>query len=253
MVYIAGLNIHDILARSPLSHQTGVEGIVWWTTVAGVVRTVRRHANGQFHHPHTRRALPTEAGKTGIPEPPNAEKNIGHKPPVPLLVKILSPVAHGFIILAPLAYIIGTGIDRLNQPEWFSNWALPDGEDYFGFGGFAAVRTISSVVNLAVYSLWKRAANEARRVALNPDPTFPQEGPYSIIRHPVSAATLLSQVTYALMWWNTIPLMGLGVTAAYLAASLPYEEKLKEADILTGAEYARYKQRVPYKVIPYVW
>jgi hypothetical protein len=34
---------------------------------------------------------------------------------------------------------------------------------------------------------------------------------------------LLGQATYALMWWNTLPLIGLGVTAAYLAAALPYE------------------------------
>lgn len=162
MVYIAGLNINDILARSPVSHATGVEGIVWWTTVAGVVRAVRRHTGKQFHHPHTRRALPTDVGKTGVAEPHDA-LNIGHKPSPPLLVKILSPVAHGFIILTPLAYIIGTGIEKLNQPEWFSNWALPDGEDYVGFGGLAAIRTISSIVNLTVYSLWKRSANEVRR------------------------------------------------------------------------------------------
>jgi hypothetical protein len=164
-MYLAGLDIHDLLARSPVSHATGVEGIVWWTTVAGVVRTVRRHTGKGAHHPHTRRVLPTDEAMTGIPQPVDAKLsvNIGQKPPTPLLVKILSPLAHGFIIVTPLVYIIGTGIEKLNQPEWFTNWALPDGEDYVGFGGLAAVRTIASIANYSVFSLWKRASKELRR------------------------------------------------------------------------------------------
>ncbi|KAI0699118.1 hypothetical protein BC835DRAFT_598107 [Cytidiella melzeri] len=253
-MYIAGLDIHDLLARSPVSHTTGVEGIVWWTTVAGLVRTVRRHTGKGVHHPHTRRTLPTDVGKTGVPEPQGLrDLNIGQQPPPPLLLKVLSPIAHAFIILTPVAYVVGTGIGKLNQPEWFSNWALPDGEDYVGFGGLAAVRSIACVVNYSVFSWWKRSSNELRRAGINPEPIFPQEGPYSVVRHPMSSAMLLAQATYALMWWNTLPLVGLGITAAYLAVSLPFEEELNEADVITGASYTRYKQRVQYKVIPYVW
>ncbi|KAI0345753.1 hypothetical protein BDW22DRAFT_1353339 [Trametopsis cervina] len=252
-MYFAGLDIHELLARSPISHATGVEGIVWWTTVAGVVRTVRRHTGKGAHHPHTRGALSTDVGDTGVPSPFNDNKNIGKKAPTPLLVKILSPLAHGFIVLTPVAYVLGTGIQRLNQPEWFYNWALPDAEDYIGFGGLAAVRTIACVINYGVFSWWKKSSQELRRAALGPEPTVPQNGPYSVVRHPMSSAILLGQATYALMWWNTIPLVGLGITAAYLAASLPYEEELKESDILTGAEYTRYKQRVTSRVIPYIW
>ena len=52
-MYIAGLDIHDILRRSPLSHAQGVEGIMWLTTLAGVVRAARRARKGALsHHCH---------------------------------------------------------------------------------------------------------------------------------------------------------------------------------------------------------
>jgi len=252
-MYIAGLDVHDLLARSPLSHAQGVEGIVWWTTLAGVLRAVRRHTGKGAHHPNTRRILPTDVGKTGVPAPLHDTKNIGYKPSPPILVKILSPLAHGFIILTPVVYLLGTGFGRLEQPEWFSNWSLMDGEDAFGFGGLATIRTLACIVNYGALNLWKQASREIRRASLSPEPSLPQDGPYSIVRHPMSSAILLGQATYALMWWNTVPLVGLGITAAYLAASLPHEEEVIEADILTGAEYARYKKRVTSKVIPYIW
>lgn len=158
-MYIAGLDIHDILRRSPLTHNQGVEGIVWLTTLAAVVRAARRHAKGA-HHPNTRRALSMDMGKTGIPSPTG--ENIGHKPAPPLLVKILSPVAHGVIIVTPLMYLVGTAWGRLEQPEWFSNWALPD-IGALSFGQLAALRTAACAINYGALYLWKRASHEIRR------------------------------------------------------------------------------------------
>lgn len=160
-MYFAGLDIHDVLRRSPLTHSQGVESIVWLTTLAGVVRAARRHARGA-HHPNTRQHLSADVGKTGVPSPlPELGKNIGHKPPPPLLVKILSPVAHGAILLSPAVYLIGTALCRLEQPEWFANWSLLDRD--LSAGTKAALRTLACLINYGALILWKRASIEIRR------------------------------------------------------------------------------------------
>lgn len=161
-MYIAGLDIHDVLRRSPLTHSQGVEGIVWLTTLAAVVRAARRHAKGA-HHPNTRHQFSTDVGKTGILSPPSLTgTNIGHKPAPPLLVKIISPVAHGVIMGLPLVYLAGTAWCKLYQPEWFSNWALPD-VDALSFGQLATLRTVACAINYGALYLWKRASYEMRR------------------------------------------------------------------------------------------
>jgi len=260
MPYIAGLdNIHDLLRRLPISHDQGVESLVWVTTLAGVLHGARRHSKGS-------RAV---SGKgsigTGV-SAPNDGKNIGQKPPRPLLLKVLGPLAHGAIMITPVAYIVGTAWGRMEQPEWLSNWSLPHPE--LTVGWFAGLRTLACVVNIGALYLLKKTRKQLKaavrsygvnfaglRVYVEGESIQPTKGPYSIIRHPMSAAILLCQASYAVMWWNYIPVGSLALSTAYFLVSLPYEERVKEGDLTSGTslEYASYKKQVRYRLIPYVW
>ncbi|EKM51489.1 uncharacterized protein PHACADRAFT_164835 [Phanerochaete carnosa HHB-10118-sp] len=249
MVYIAGLNVYEILCRSPVSHAQGVESVVWLTTFAGVYRGFRNHAKGHRHRLHAKHGLPQTNLDTGIPQAPGA--NIGVKPPTPFLVKFLSPVVHAAIIVTPTVYLVSTAWGSMEQPEWFSNWALPDLD--LEVGPFATLRTLACVANYGLLYILKRTRQQIHAASTPEKPSIPQEGPYSFVRHPMAAATLLGQVTYALMWWNTIPLAAAATTAVYLTFQLPHEEHVKETDLLTGTQYSEYKKRVTSRLIPYVW
>ncbi|GJE97185.1 hypothetical protein PsYK624_133980 [Phanerochaete sordida] len=248
MVYIAGIDLQDCLRNSGISHAQGVEGIVWFTTFAGVFRGFASHARTHRHR-HPKHGLPHSSSDTGVPQAPG--HNIGEQQPAPLVARVLSPVVHAAIILTPTVYVVGTAWGAMEQPEWFSNWALPDTD--LGVGPYAALRTLACVANFGLLYVLRRTTQEIRAAAASEKPSIPQEGPYSVVRHPQAAATLLSQVTYALMWWNSIPLASAAAGALYLAYHLPHEEHLKETDLLTGTQYVEYKKRVTSRLIPYIW
>lgn len=245
MVYLAGLDIHDLLRKLPLSHSQGVEGLVWLTTFAGVYRGFRSHSK-------THRRLHGKHGsETGVSAPHADAGNIGERPPVPLLVKLLSPVVHVAIVITPAVYLVGTAYYRLEQPEWFSNWSLPDAG--LTVGKFAALRTVACVANYGVLYLLKRVKQQIHVAAAAEKPTIPEEGPYSVVRHPMAAATVLGQVSYALMWWNSIPLAAAALSLLYLTVQIPHEEYVTEADLIKGPQYIEYKKKVTSRLIPYIW
>lgn len=201
-MYLAGLDIHDYLRRSPLTHAQGVEAIVWLTTFAGVYRGFRNHSKSHRHRLHAKHGLPSSHAETGISKPPGDTPNIGERPPRPLLLRILSPVVHGAIIATPTVYLIGTALGRLEQPEWFSNWSLPDTD--LTVGKFAVLRTLACVANYGVLYLLKRVRKQIHAAvspsklsyckfyspvvkAASDKPTIPEQGPYSVVRHPMAA------------------------------------------------------------------
>ncbi len=74
-------------------------------------------------------------------------------------------------------------------------------------------------------------------------------GPYRFVRHPMYAGYLIGHVAYLLAnptWWNlAIYAVGNGLQLVRLRA----EERLLERD----EEYAAYRERVPYRLIPSVY
>lgn len=153
-MYIAGLNIdvHAILRRSPVSHTQGVEGLMWLTTFVGVVRAARRirKARGAHHCSHQHHADAASA-ETGVPAPPHTHASRR----APLALRIFSPLAHAAIILTPAVYLVSTAYERMEQPEWFADWALPDHE--LTQGRFALLRVAAALANIGLLSLSKRA------------------------------------------------------------------------------------------------
>ena len=158
-MYFAGLDIHDILRKSPVSHAQGVESIMWLTTLAGVVRAARRARKGKTGSNHCHmgrhgRGLPSTTTDTGVAPP--AGENIGEEKPLPLLLKVLSPLAHGAIILTPTVYLVSTVIGRMEQQDWFRDWELPDHE--LTQGKFAILRVTAAVANYSLLYLLKRVS-----------------------------------------------------------------------------------------------
>ena len=161
-MYIAGLDIHDVLRRSPLSHAQGIESIMWLTTLAGVVRAARRARKGALsnHCYAGRHHLPGSVGvtdtETGVAAPNEGKGNIGERPPAPLLFRVLSPLAHGAIVLTPTVYLASVALGRLEQPEWLAAWELP--HPGLTQGWFAGVRVLAAIANYSALYYLKRVA-----------------------------------------------------------------------------------------------
>ncbi|PSR74824.1 hypothetical protein PHLCEN_2v9538 [Hermanssonia centrifuga] len=174
MPYIAGLDVNDILRRSPLSHEQGVESIVFLTTLVSIGGGIRNHLKASSRHRHHGHVT-----NTGIAAP--SGKNIGDKQHVPLSIKILGPLAHGFIFIPPVMYLAGTALGRLQQPDWIYAFSLPS--DDLTVGQLATVKTLAAFAHFGVLYLLKhtrkhfRAANLALLVRRN-GPLFVHETSY---------------------------------------------------------------------------
>ncbi|KAG2362097.1 hypothetical protein BDR07DRAFT_1485102 [Suillus spraguei] len=81
-----------------------------------------------------------------------------------------------------------------------------------------------------------------------------QTGPYAVVRHPLYTSVLLQGLLFTLMSWSYAPLVGFGITAGALAVKMPIEVRgpyHQDPDV--AAEYRAYMQRVPVRVIPFIW
>ena len=155
------------------SYGERVDGFDWdalFRACPALFRGFASHARAHRHR-RTQHGLPHSSSDTGVPHAPG--HNIGERQPAPLVVRVLSPVVHAAIVLTPTVYVVGTAWGAMEQPEWFSNWALPE-VDALSFGQKAALRTFACVINYGALYLWKKASRELRRtVRVSPAlPTF---------------------------------------------------------------------------------
>jgi len=67
------------------------------------------------------------------------------------------------------------------------------------------------------------------------------------------SAALMQGVLYVPMFWSYYAFAALAATTAAIAIKIPVEEKILEGDFSTGPAYERYKEKVPWRVIPYLW
>ncbi len=120
---------------------------------------------------------------------------------------------------------------------------LPDWVSWAGAGLF-----------LAAYALYGEVLREneylSRTIEVQENQKVIDTGLYGIVRHPMYAATL---ILFLSMGWVLGSPLSFAVLLLYLpiiAKRMKNEEKVLEAG-LQG--YTAYKQKVKYKVIPYVW
>ena len=127
----------------------------------------------------------------------------------------------------------------------------------FRFGWSVMPRTVTvvaSVLFLLAYLLYAEVMREnaylSRTIKVEEGQTVVYTGLYGIVRHPMYMATLLLFLVMPLVlgsWWALIPF------AFYPAIII---SRLKDEEVLLTRElagYAEYKEKVRYRIIPFIW
>ena len=157
------------------------------------------------------------------------------------LKKRLDAKQKGVVALSGLMFIAGfvvAGLDFRfgwsNMPSW--------------------IVIAASVLFLAAYALYAEVMREnaylSRTIKVEQGQTVVDTGLYGIVRHPMYAATILLFLMIPLVLGSWYALIAFGFYPAIIIARLKDEEELLTAE-LPG--YAEYKQKVKYRIIPFVW
>ena len=117
-----------------------------------------------------------------------------------------------------------------------------------------AVTVAAAVLFLLAYALYAEVMREnaylSRTIKVEEGQTVVSTGLYGIVRHPMYMATLLLFLVMPLVlgsWWALIPF------AFYPAIII---DRLKDEEVLLTRElagYDEYKQKVKYRIIPFIW
>ena len=117
-----------------------------------------------------------------------------------------------------------------------------------------AVTVVAAVLFLAAYALYAEVLREnaylSRTIQVEEGQTVVDTGLYGIVRHPMYMATILLflMIPILLGSWYALP-----VFACYPAIIVV---RLKDEEALLTRElpgYAEYKQKVKYRILPFVW
>ncbi len=145
------------------------------------------------------------------------------------------------VVLSGLMFIAVFVVAGLNCS--FGWYILPDWAVY-----------VATAIFLVAYAMYAEVMREnvwlSRTVEVQENQQVVSTGLYGIVRHPMYAATLLlflsMPLVLASLWSFFIILLYIPI----IALRIRNEEQVLERE-LKG--YAEYKQRVRYKVIPFVW
>ena len=124
--------------------------------------------------------------------------------------------------------------------------------------GWSAVPTwviiTASALFLVSYALYAEVMREnaylSRTVKVEEGQTVVDTGLYGIVRHPMYAVTILLFLMIPLVLGSWYALIAFAFYPAVIVVRLKDEEKLLTRE-LPG--YAAYKQKVKYRIIPFVW
>ena len=111
-----------------------------------------------------------------------------------------------------------------------------------------------SVLFLASYILYAEVLKEntylSRTIEVQENQKVIDTGLYGIVRHPMYSATLLLFLSIPLVLGSLYALAVFLLYPFIIAKRIKNEEKLLEAE-LKG--YSEYKQKVKYRLIPFIW
>lgn len=112
----------------------------------------------------------------------------------------------------------------------------------------------ASVLFLIAYALYAEVMREnaylSRTIKVEQGQTVVDTGLYAIVRHPMYAVTILLFLMIPLVLGSWYALIAFGFYPAVIVVRLTDEEKLLTKE-LPG--YAEYKQKVKYRIIPFIW
>ncbi len=145
------------------------------------------------------------------------------------------------ILLSGLMFIGGFIIAALDfRFDWFP---LPDMVSYIAAGVF-----------LLAYVIYAEVLREneylSRTVEIQENQKVIDTGLYGIVRHPMYSATILLFTSMPLVLGSIISFVIFLVYPLIIAKRIKGEEELLEAE-LEG--YREYKDKVKYKLIPFIW
>ena len=113
---------------------------------------------------------------------------------------------------------------------------------------------LASVLFLVAYGLYAEVMREnaylSRTIRVEEGQRVVSTGLYGIVRHPMYAVTLLLFLMMPLVLGSWYALIPMAFYPVIIAVRLLDEEKLLARE-LPG--YAEYKQKVKYRIIPFVW
>lgn len=118
----------------------------------------------------------------------------------------------------------------------------------------SAVVIIASALFLIAYALYAEVMREnaylSRTIKVEEGQTVVDTGMYGIVRHPMYAATILLFLMIPLILGSWYALIAFACYPVIIIVRLRDEENLLTRE-LPG--YAEYKQKVRYRIIPYMW
>ena len=113
---------------------------------------------------------------------------------------------------------------------------------------------VSSIIFILSYILYAEVLREnvylSRTIEVQENQKVIDKGLYGIVRHPMYAATILLFLSMPLVLGSIISFMIFLVYPVIIAKRIKNEEQVLEKE-LKG--YAEYKNKVKYKLIPFVW
>ena len=117
-----------------------------------------------------------------------------------------------------------------------------------------AVVWIAVVIFLLAYCLFGEVLREnqylSRTVEVREDQTVVDTGLYGVVRHPMYTATVLMFLSMPLILGSLVSLIVMLVYIPIIVKRIRNEEQVLENE-LKG--YTEYKEKVKYRLIPYVW
>ena len=145
------------------------------------------------------------------------------------------------ILFSGLMFILGFILAGLNfRYKWIE---LPN-----------SVVIISSILFIISYILYAEVLREntylARTIEVQKNQKVINTGLYGIVRHPMYATTIILFLTMPLILGSIISFIIFLVYPFIIAKRINNEEKILEKE-LKG--YTEYKQKVKYKMIPFIW
>ena len=113
---------------------------------------------------------------------------------------------------------------------------------------------IASVLFLIAYALYAEVMREnaylSRTIKVEEGQTVVDTGMYGVVRHPMYAVTILLFLMIPLVLGSWYALIAFAFYPAIIIVRLKDEEELLTRE-LPG--YAEYKQKVKYRIIPFIW
>ena len=147
------------------------------------------------------------------------------------------------------------GVVKLSGLMFIAGFVVAGLDFRFGWSVMPrAVTVIASALFLLAYLLYAEVMREnaylSRTIKVEEGQIVVSTGLYGIVRHPMYMATLLLFMVMPLVlgsWWALIPF---AFYPAIIISRLKDEEELLTREL---AGYVAYKEKVKYRIIPFIW